>query len=361
MTADPDRIVTGLEDAGLSEYEASAYLSVLEQGTAKAVDVARRCSIPAPRIYDVLEDLEERGYVETLDRETLHVRANEPVDVIQDLHKRSERLTAVAGAIEETWERRPRSEYGVDVFKRAETAIDRARTAVADADDSVELAVSSSELPRFTRPLSQLDDDVVVRLSVHRSEETEVSTPDPTDGELTDVATEIRERAYAAPLVANVDGRRTCFAPTGLMPDPFGMTLRGSHVTVVFHWFFQTCLWEAWPPSFRSERADRVFASLPEFVATVYSDWRAGATVPIVVNGIDTATGDRAVVEGTLADVTYTGQADIEGPPSLDDLMGRASIALDTEDGRVSVGGWGAKIEEVETRTIAIPPEAIGP
>jgi len=63
-----DEILGGLEDAGLTSYQADAYLTLLDMGVSPAVDVARNCSVPVPRIYDVLTELEQMGYAETLDR-----------------------------------------------------------------------------------------------------------------------------------------------------------------------------------------------------------------------------------------------------------------------------------------------------
>jgi len=72
-------LLDGLVDGGLSEYQADAYLTLLERGTSPAVDVAKNCSIPVPRIYDILNELEQMGYVETLDRDKLHARACDPL------------------------------------------------------------------------------------------------------------------------------------------------------------------------------------------------------------------------------------------------------------------------------------------
>lgn len=52
-----------LREMGLSEYEANAYVSLLQQGTSPAKDVAASADIPQSRVYDVLDSLESKGFV----------------------------------------------------------------------------------------------------------------------------------------------------------------------------------------------------------------------------------------------------------------------------------------------------------
>lgn len=52
-----------LHEMGLSEYEASAYLCVLQIGVATAKEVAEGADIPQSRVYDVLSTLDSKGFV----------------------------------------------------------------------------------------------------------------------------------------------------------------------------------------------------------------------------------------------------------------------------------------------------------
>lgn len=348
---DRDAIATGLADAGLSEHEAEAYLTLLEQGTSEAVDVARRSSIPVPRIYDVVKQLEQRGYVETMERDTLHVRANEPVEVIEDLHERSQRLSTVATAIEDRWEETPMAEHDVNVTKRAETAIDHARKLIREADHSVDLAVSADAFPAFEKALTAVaDEDVVVRLSVYLGDDRD-SVLD--SDVVADAVTELRERSYPTALLAVVDGEAACYAPTNL-PDPFGVILKGDHLTLVFRWYFQTCLWAVWAPPTARAAGCPIYVSLEEFVVDVYAGWEAGETIRVRVEGLDTDTGDPASVEGTLVDAWFTSDDELNRAPTLTELSGEVSIAVEAEDRRYTVGSWCAQLEDLEAQRIEV-------
>jgi len=54
-----------LKEMGLSEYRADAYVSLLEEGTSTAKQIASAADIPQSRVYDVLDALETRGFVKT--------------------------------------------------------------------------------------------------------------------------------------------------------------------------------------------------------------------------------------------------------------------------------------------------------
>ncbi|MBS7287727.1 MAG: TrmB family transcriptional regulator [Candidatus Freyarchaeota archaeon] len=53
-----------LEKAGLTGYEAEVYITLVMEGALTAREASRRSSVPYSRIYDVLEGLEEKGWVQ---------------------------------------------------------------------------------------------------------------------------------------------------------------------------------------------------------------------------------------------------------------------------------------------------------
>ncbi|CCQ34229.1 transcriptional regulator TrmB protein [Halorhabdus tiamatea SARL4B] len=349
---DRDTLVAGLSDAELSTYQAEAYVTLLEQGVSPAVDVARHCSIPAPRIYDVLKELEQMGYVETLDRETLHARASDPADLVADLQATSERLGEVAGEIEDRWEQAPLGEHEMNVSKRAETAIDHAEDLIREADSTVDLALTDEQLVAFESALTTAaENDVVVRASVFP---TAGERPDLVDHPVSDVVTELRRRSIQSPFLALIDRTQASLAPTARLPDPYGVIINDDIISFIFQWYFQTCLWSVWEPIGDGRAYPLVYVCLEEFVRDVYPLWWDGATVSLTVEGIDTDTGEERTISGVLRDVVYSGQTATDRPPTLAELSGQASMILWTPTGRRSIGGWGALIEDLEARRITL-------
>mgnify|MGYP003336008963 CR=1 FL=1 len=53
--------VDKLVEIGLNKYEALAYLALLEENKATAMDIAHHSGVPRQRIYDVLDNLQTKG------------------------------------------------------------------------------------------------------------------------------------------------------------------------------------------------------------------------------------------------------------------------------------------------------------
>ncbi|MCS7132516.1 MAG: hypothetical protein N3F65_01670 [Nitrososphaeria archaeon] len=59
-------VIEALKKLGLTDYEARAYVAVVELGEAEASEVAMRSGVPRTRIYDVLSRLENRGFIQRI-------------------------------------------------------------------------------------------------------------------------------------------------------------------------------------------------------------------------------------------------------------------------------------------------------
>ncbi|WP_436908887.1 TrmB family transcriptional regulator [Halosimplex marinum] len=348
---DRDEILGGLEDAGLTAYQADAYLTLLDMGVSPAVDVARNCSVPVPRIYDVLTELEQMGYVETLDRETLHARAREPAEFVSDLHERSDRLSAVAEAVEDRWDASPLGDNRMTVTERVDTVLDHAEGLIREADSTVDLALTDEQLVAYEGALTEaFEADVVVRASVVPAGEVGVA-----DHPVSDVVTEIRERPIPGPFCAVVDRTRACLAPTTRMSDPYGVVIDDDIVPFILRWYFQTCLWANWETVSRRREGPPVYVCLEAFVRDVYPLWWDDAVVSVTVSGTEPDSGRDREVSGVIADIRYSAaSARTAQRPTLTDLSGQAALVLWTSDGQRTVGGWGALHEDLEAERVTV-------
>lgn len=205
---DTDALVETLRDAGLSPYQAEAYVTVLDLGTASATAVADASGVPAPRIYDVLASLEEAGYLETYEQETLQARAHDPAEILDDLESRADRLRTAAEAVEQRWEQPELEGATVSVVKRFRTVLDRARLFVRRADHRIQLLVTPEHFAALRPDLVDAHErGVYVRASIH----TGPDEPFPDMDLVAGACREARHRTLPAPFVALVDRQRTCF------------------------------------------------------------------------------------------------------------------------------------------------------
>jgi sugar-specific transcriptional regulator TrmB len=52
-----------LQEMGLSEYEATTYVALVRQGISTAKETASAADVPQSRVYDILDSLENKGFV----------------------------------------------------------------------------------------------------------------------------------------------------------------------------------------------------------------------------------------------------------------------------------------------------------
>ncbi|MEM2136543.1 MAG: helix-turn-helix domain-containing protein [Candidatus Methanomethylicia archaeon] len=71
-------LILKLKSFGLTEYEARVYLSLLYRTELTAEDVSSLSEVPLPRVYDVLEELEKKGFVEIISGRPRRFEAIEP-------------------------------------------------------------------------------------------------------------------------------------------------------------------------------------------------------------------------------------------------------------------------------------------
>ncbi|MBI4362796.1 MAG: TrmB family transcriptional regulator [Euryarchaeota archaeon] len=94
-----------LLDLGLTEYQAKAYLALVETGSATAGQLPAESGVPRTRIYATMEQLNEKGLVKILPETPIRYR---PVPVQEFLRRRAEEMRSRAGemeALQETYGR----------------------------------------------------------------------------------------------------------------------------------------------------------------------------------------------------------------------------------------------------------------
>ncbi|WP_254546650.1 TrmB family transcriptional regulator [Halomarina pelagica] len=350
---DTETLRETLEGTGLTQYEADAYIAVLELGSAPATEISDTCGVPQARIYDVLRNLQRKGFVETYQQGSLHARAHEPNRILDDLTSYAETVTEAAAEIRERWERPTIENHRVSVLKPLSSILDRARESIERAEDEVKLAVTPEEFEALEEALATAyERDVTVKLAL---------TPD-TSGEravedldFDGVATEVRYRDLPTPLLVLVDRMHVCFAPEKpLHPThEYSLLVNDYSFSRLFDWYFATALWWYWTPvySARDETLPRTYTSIRECIRDIdrFSD---ANEVVVTVLGKERGSETDLELTGRVVDVEYAGGDMSE--PLLATFVERATIWLETDDGTYEVGGWGALFEEIEGRRFVV-------
>jgi sugar-specific transcriptional regulator TrmB len=350
---DTEDLITTLRNSDLSPYQANAYVALLDLGTASASDIADCSEVPLPRIYDVLRDLEGKGYVETYEQGPLKARAHNPAEVLDSLRTQASRFESAADEVEERWEQPDLENNHASIVTRFETVIDQAEAFIANAEQQIQLSVSLDDFESLRPALvAAYNRDVIIRVSVH----THPDDPSPSAARFEGACTEVRHRRLPAPFVALIDRQKTCFSHHADSADQYGVLVDDSTHAYVFYWYFLTCLWAHWEP---------IYSSYDDGILMEYADIRHcaqnirplltdGATIHLQVEGRDIDTGETCSYEGKVVDVVYGPESDHEGRPDYPTLASQATLLLDTGDREVSIGGWGAVIEDIEANRITI-------
>ncbi len=85
-----ERASSSLEALGLTGSEVKAYVALLKGGTMTASDVSREARIPYSKVYDALESLHRRGWVEEQKSRPIVYTAKPPDAALEELKARQE-------------------------------------------------------------------------------------------------------------------------------------------------------------------------------------------------------------------------------------------------------------------------------
>lgn len=347
---DTARLRETLQDTGLTQYESEAYVTLLELGSAAATEVADASDVPQARIYDVLRNLEGRGYVETYEADTLTARARDPQEVMDDLRAYADTVVDAVEEIQKRWTRPAIENHRVSVVKPLEAILDRAEEAIADAERELQVTMGLERFLRFRADLADAyDRGVVVKLTLAPTEDAD---PDPAELslDLDGVATEVRYRRLPTPFVVVADRTQVRFAPEeSIHPaHEYGVMVDDYSLSRMFVFFVQLAAWATWPTihSAREAGYPATYTEIRECIAALEPHLRRERDVVLTVEGQERDGHTDVTVTGRVADVDWISNGGEYTP--LERFTEEATILLETDGETLQVGGWGALVEDVE-------------
>lgn len=152
-----DSKITSLKKIGLNEYEARAYASLVGLHEATAREILEEGGIPQGRIYDVLKDLANKGFVEIQEGVPTHYRAINPADVMQSMSTEYSQLLQQSMDTLKNLHIEASSRYPLWVIYNEPAIINRVFTLLKTAETEVIIYSSSPEYFRqFTDELKKI-------------------------------------------------------------------------------------------------------------------------------------------------------------------------------------------------------------
>jgi len=328
------------ERFNLGEYEIDAYLAVLEHGELTASEISERTDIPQPRVYDTVRSLSDRGLVELRESRPMKVVAIDPAEAFDDLERS---LDDMIDELEARYTAPARDTEAVSLVRSRATIIRYAEEVIRAAEYELALSLTPSLLDRFETDLVEaVERGVAVDLIVTPG----ADAPDPEQFDYDRVCTNARKRrGITTPVIAVADGEYSTYATQDALRDDrerYGVIFNRSALGFLLSGFYGTVLWTTSEVLYEDETGrtlPRVYASIRRCVKDVRA---VEEPVFATVRGRDVLTGQPRVVRGELVDTTFEATEEV------------ANMAIDTEDGEVTVGGQVATLEDVEAHEIRV-------
>jgi len=133
-----------LESLGFTEYEARCFVALTRLGQGTAREVAEVAGVPRPRVYDSVEQLQERGLADVQDAQPRRFRAADPHDAVETVRREyGRRLDRLDGLLPRLRSPRSREESaGMWVVEGNEAVSDRLAALAADATEELLVVVA---------------------------------------------------------------------------------------------------------------------------------------------------------------------------------------------------------------------------
>lgn len=347
---DQQKIVDVLVNADLSQYEADVYISLLYVGDVPVADISDICEIPRTKAYDVVRKLENRGFVETYEESSRRVRVIEPTALIDHIKTRATDLQNAADEIKTLWEDSGARQSSVMILRQHDHALAKAASEFEEADNLISIACRPRDLQHMESSLEgAIDRDVSVRIAIQDTPKTDIVGED--ENRYAGIATEVRRCESVLPFIALFDGPNAIFAIKDNFAQEYGILVRDQFLTSILHWFYQMQLWEAWSVVYTAD------TGTPEEYVSVHElirDYRLTQTdehsIEVRIKGYETKTGDPVELTGTIIDVVQADNTD----STTEVPFVQATIVVATDTGTVTVGGYGAIVEDIRSYSIQI-------
>lgn len=347
-----EELLETLQAADLSFYQAEAYVTLLELGTASATEVAKSSEVPDARIYDVLRDLDELGYVELYEQETFQARATDPETIVDNLTQRASSFESAAAEIQDRYERPALDTQTVSIVKRFDTVMEAARTFVAEAEIQVHATLTPEQFAALRDDLADATDrGVTVNVTLlGRSDDAALD-----DVDYEGAASAVRRLARPSPFVVTSDLRRTAFASNPAAIEDYGLILKNRSFTFVFFCYYLLFMWLPSPVLYAQDpQTPKHYADVRPFLLDHLDALRDGAAITVEVAGRDTESNQDRTVAGTVVDTEHISEGGGRLTADVLELTGTATIVVDDGDQHHTVGGWGATYEDIEARRITV-------
>ncbi|MFC7250421.1 HTH-type sugar sensing transcriptional regulator TrmB [Halomicroarcula sp. GCM10025324] len=324
----------------LGEYEVAAYLATLQHGELTASEISEHTDIPQPRVYDTVRSLGDVGLVELKETRPMKVLAIDPRESFGDIQSS---LDDLVDSLAERYTAPAREPEAVSLVKSRPTILRYLEDIIDAAEYELMLSLTPSLLRRLEDRLRERHESgIATEILVSPASE----APDKSEFDYRGVASTVRaRRGITTPVVAIADGNYSMYATRESIrgeTDRYGVIFNRSELGFLVSGFLNTVLWTTAETIF-SNGDELAFPRRYGTIRRCISDLSSiEGEFYATIEGRDVETGDSWVVEGRVAEATYSSSREV------------ATLVVETEEGMVDVGGQVATYEDIEAYEIRV-------
>lgn len=339
-----------LEDYGLSPYQANAFIAILQLRDASVSEINEVCSVPQPRIYDVLEALDSKGLIETYEKESLRARIYDISTLVNMMEEKADNLASAAVEIEEYWDKPPYSKHMFEIYEDFQQTIRHTKDAIRTSKRSVNISMAASEFLTVRSELKQANKrGVVVNVSLYldQKSDTDISGLEPY---LKETASEARHRKSSAPFLVLVDSHKSYFG-VSRPQSGYGMFIQDQALSTILYRYFQDTLWNGWEPIYEREAGEfpQEFSSIRTCVEQLLPYLEEGESFQVSIDGFETSSGRKSQFEGQVVGVLPE-----LGTGVSVESADQVALLVESDSRQYSVGGFGAFVEDIRATRIRV-------
>lgn len=341
-----------LESLDFTEYESRAYLSAVKLGNGRFSELATESDVPQQRIYDVVDELRERGLVEVHERTGgKEVVALPPEVALEDLKQRrvdeiSATVDQAMEGLQQTFSRTETAEGFVTIVDHKDSATRHMRNAIEEAEWSLSLSLTPDLYKSLEAAIDAAADRGVRVDLLIQGEADEVIALD------FDRRIDVRHRASADRLVAS-DRKYAVFqgVTSPAVSRPYLVT-RNADLVVTFQ-RYRDEFWQGSRWIQHGSWSTRRYLTTRDVITEHRAALEDGSELEVYIEGIDTESGTERSWEGRIVDFELAVAEDADLSVVLPDI---ATLEVETASRSISVGGWDATLEDVAAYGIEIRP-----
>ena len=159
------------EYAGLSEYEAKVYVSLVEAGAAKARKISAMCGVPRTKVYGVLKKLTDMGLVVEIPEEPRKFTPKPPKDAfeayLRSYQSKAKNLLLIISSLERTFreakERNVPQRADVWIIRGRQEILQKIREMLSKAKRAIKIITNENGSILLYKAFNRLFDELKER------------------------------------------------------------------------------------------------------------------------------------------------------------------------------------------------------